>query len=147
MGGRYYEASVGRFTQWDPEPGSAYEPLSYNRYVYVAANPVNYTDPTGYQGPWSRLRRIRGVTTPWWTLTYPSGGRVNVYYWGVTGRLSNREAVNSLMIAGGSAGAASLALSRVPHPIARGASIAAAAVGHGLTIASGVFGLTGWGLR
>jgi len=31
MGGRYYTQWLGRFTQRDPEPGSAYEPLSYNR--------------------------------------------------------------------------------------------------------------------
>ncbi|WAH98195.1 RHS repeat domain-containing protein [Arthrobacter sp. MMS18-M83] len=41
FGARYYDASVGRFTQADPSNREA------NRYGYVQCNPVNSTDPTG----------------------------------------------------------------------------------------------------
>jgi RHS repeat-associated protein len=44
---RWYDPSLGRFTQPDsliPQPGS---PLAWDRYAYTLNNPVNYTDPTG----------------------------------------------------------------------------------------------------
>jgi len=45
---RYYNASVGRFLQRDPEPGKLKRPLTViNSYTYVANNPQNYIDPTG----------------------------------------------------------------------------------------------------
>ena len=37
-----------RFTQRDGMPASSYNPLEYNRYTYVAGNPVNATDATGH---------------------------------------------------------------------------------------------------
>ena len=45
-GERYYDPSLGRFTQQDP----LYDPLDsklWNRYLYVGNDPVNYTDPAG----------------------------------------------------------------------------------------------------
>jgi RHS repeat-associated protein len=46
---RYYNSSWGRFTTADPSGGSASpaNPLSWNRYAYVANDPVNYKDPHG----------------------------------------------------------------------------------------------------
>ena len=46
MGHRYYDPTTGRFTQQDPihDP---FDPKSWNRYVYVGGDPINYTDPTG----------------------------------------------------------------------------------------------------
>jgi RHS repeat-associated protein len=48
MGGRVYDAVIGRFLTADPivqhEAGSQ----SYNRYSYVQNNPLSLTDPTGY---------------------------------------------------------------------------------------------------
>ncbi|WP_345215395.1 RHS repeat-associated core domain-containing protein [Georgenia halophila] len=41
LGARYYDATLGRFTQADP---TGQEP---NPYTYAAANPCNNTDPTG----------------------------------------------------------------------------------------------------
>ncbi|MEA4833158.1 MAG: RHS repeat-associated core domain-containing protein [Oscillospiraceae bacterium] len=45
---RYYNASIGRFTQQD---GWGYadsnDPLSLNLYVYCVGNPVMYVDPSG----------------------------------------------------------------------------------------------------
>jgi hypothetical protein len=42
---------VGRFVTKDPWTADASEPLTLNRYVYAGDNPVNYTDPSGLQGP------------------------------------------------------------------------------------------------
>ncbi len=41
FGARYYDPSIGRFTQYDP---TGQEP---NPYAYAAGNPVNYVDPSG----------------------------------------------------------------------------------------------------
>jgi len=49
---RYYNPGVGRFwsaDRWDPEPLKSIE---YNKYVYVANDPINSYDPLGYfKGP------------------------------------------------------------------------------------------------
>jgi RHS repeat-associated protein len=44
MGARYYDATLGRFTQVDPVAGG-----SANAYDYAAQNPVNHFDPDGSQ--------------------------------------------------------------------------------------------------
>jgi RHS repeat-associated protein len=47
MQARYYDADLGRFMSPDPaavRPGNL---LSFGRYVYANANPVNYVDPDG----------------------------------------------------------------------------------------------------
>ncbi|MCU1231255.1 MAG: hypothetical protein JWO97_4139 [Acidobacteria bacterium] len=49
MHARYYDPNAGRFLSVDPELGSAIpeRPQTWNRYSYVANNPVNALDPTG----------------------------------------------------------------------------------------------------
>ncbi len=47
FGTRYYDPSVGRWTQQDPVAGSIADPGSVNRYAYVRCDPVNFTDPDG----------------------------------------------------------------------------------------------------
>jgi RHS repeat-associated protein len=42
MGTRWYDPSIGRFTQRDPVPGGALNP-----YDYAAQDPINFTDPSG----------------------------------------------------------------------------------------------------
>jgi hypothetical protein len=54
MGGRWYDAWLGRFVQPDslvPEPGN---PQALNRYAWVLNNPLKFVDPSGHQGvpPW-----------------------------------------------------------------------------------------------
>jgi RHS repeat-associated protein len=46
FGARYYDPSIGRWTQQDPidQAGDLREG---NRYVYAAADPINFVDPTG----------------------------------------------------------------------------------------------------
>jgi RHS repeat-associated protein len=47
-GARYYDPSIGRFTQPDPSPT---DPLTLNNYSYVDNNPITGTDPTGASIP------------------------------------------------------------------------------------------------
>jgi hypothetical protein len=47
-GARYYDVSLGRFTQPDTLVPSPLNPQSLNRFAYVLNNPVKYTDPTGH---------------------------------------------------------------------------------------------------
>ncbi len=44
---RYYDSTIGRFTQQDSYSGSGMTPISLNKYLYVNANPISYVDPTG----------------------------------------------------------------------------------------------------
>lgn len=44
---RYYASSYGRFNTADPAPARAPEPATWNRYAYVAGDPINRSDPRG----------------------------------------------------------------------------------------------------
>ncbi|WP_157981262.1 RHS repeat-associated core domain-containing protein [Aliidiomarina iranensis] len=61
MGGRIYDAHIGRFLQADPFVQSPSNSQNFNRYSYVLNNPLSYTDPSGYL--FKKLRRniIRGA--------------------------------------------------------------------------------------
>ncbi len=48
MGGRVYDASIGRFLSADPHIQSPLNSQSLNRYSYTLNNPLSYTDPSGY---------------------------------------------------------------------------------------------------
>jgi hypothetical protein len=45
-----YDPMIGRFLQRDKVSGSVFGPQSLNRYIYVANNPMRFTDPTGLFG-------------------------------------------------------------------------------------------------
>ncbi|WP_431685683.1 RHS repeat domain-containing protein [Hahella sp. NBU794] len=45
---RYYDQNQGRFTQMDTYLGRVGEPVTLHKYLYVHADPVNGTDPSGY---------------------------------------------------------------------------------------------------
>lgn len=45
---RYYDPSLGRFISKDPFSGFLNDPMSQHDYQYAHANPVRYTDPSGY---------------------------------------------------------------------------------------------------
>jgi RHS repeat-associated protein len=47
FGDRYYDSSLGRWTQRDPIGGSIADPGNLNRYVYAGDSPTNLTDVTG----------------------------------------------------------------------------------------------------
>jgi len=44
---RMYSPDTGRFLTRDTWGGNAKSPMSYNKWNYVASNPINRTDPTG----------------------------------------------------------------------------------------------------
>jgi RHS repeat-associated protein len=44
---RYYEPSQGRFLSRDEWLGTAFRPVSLNKWAYVGGDPVNATDPSG----------------------------------------------------------------------------------------------------
>ncbi|NIS81748.1 MAG: hypothetical protein GTO14_16420 [Anaerolineales bacterium] len=44
---RWMDPNVGRFISQDPFAGLIFDPPTLHRYLYAAANPVNYIDPTG----------------------------------------------------------------------------------------------------
>ncbi|MCL5768198.1 Ig-like domain-containing protein [Acinetobacter sp. ANC5681] len=45
---RYYNPNIGRFTQMDSYMGQSNNPITLHKYLYANANPVMYTDPSGY---------------------------------------------------------------------------------------------------
>ena len=45
---RYMDTSTGRFISQDSYQGSIFDPVSLHKYLYANANPVMYTDPSGY---------------------------------------------------------------------------------------------------
>lgn len=45
---RYMDPTTGTFISMDSYNGSIYDPVSLHKYLYANANPVTYTDPTGY---------------------------------------------------------------------------------------------------
>jgi RHS repeat-associated protein len=49
MKGRLYDPELRRFTTADPFVTEPLNPQGLNRYAYVNNNPLNYTDPSGFQ--------------------------------------------------------------------------------------------------
>lgn len=47
LGARYYNPTLGRFTQQDISAGIITDPTSLNRFAYTGDNPINLNDPTG----------------------------------------------------------------------------------------------------
>jgi RHS repeat-associated protein len=45
---RYYASETGRFVSRDMWGGDESQPITYNKWTYANANPIIYTDPTGY---------------------------------------------------------------------------------------------------
>jgi RHS repeat-associated protein len=45
---RYLNVDTGRFLSVDPFPGTITRPASQHAYLYTGANPINWTDPTGW---------------------------------------------------------------------------------------------------
>ena len=50
MNGRVYDPKIGRFLSPDPIVQAPTNSQSWNRYTYVFNSPLNYTDPSGFEG-------------------------------------------------------------------------------------------------
>jgi RHS repeat-associated protein len=50
MKGRLYDPRLGRFMTPDPFVAEPLNPQGLNRYSYVQNNPMNFVDPTGFEG-------------------------------------------------------------------------------------------------
>ncbi len=61
MGGRLYDAALGRVLQADPFVQDPSNTQSFNRYTYVFNNPLSYTDPSGYFSLRSALGFVVGL--------------------------------------------------------------------------------------
>ncbi|WP_165728396.1 RHS repeat-associated core domain-containing protein [Pseudoalteromonas sp. 31A1] len=63
MGGRIYDATLGRFLQADPHIQAPTNSQNYNRYSYVLNNPLSYTDPSGYffSKLWKGVKKFASV--------------------------------------------------------------------------------------
>jgi RHS repeat-associated protein len=48
MGARWYDPTIGLWTQPDTVVPNPMDPLSLNRYSFVEGNPLRFTDPTGH---------------------------------------------------------------------------------------------------
>ena len=66
MGGRIYDATIGRFLQADPNIQAPLNSQNYNRYSYVLNNPMSYTDPSGYffKSLFKKLNKLLGKLAP-----------------------------------------------------------------------------------
>ncbi|WP_210367569.1 RHS repeat-associated core domain-containing protein [Bacillus sp. REN3] len=60
MGWRDYDSKIGRFIVADEYESEDNNPISFNRYLYAEADPVNNIDPDGYAPKW--LKKVfKGV--------------------------------------------------------------------------------------
>ena len=64
MNGRTYDPSLGRFMQADPQIQAASNLQSYNRYAYVLNNPLNLTDPSGYNWLSKTWKKVLDAARP-----------------------------------------------------------------------------------
>ncbi len=48
-GARYYDPNIGRFISADTVVPNPKNPQAFNRFSYVANNPLKYIDPTGHE--------------------------------------------------------------------------------------------------
>ena len=62
MNGRLYDPTIGRFLSADPTIQHPTNTQNLNRYSYCGNNPINYTDPTGYNW-WHHLWHSVGHIT------------------------------------------------------------------------------------
>ncbi|WP_189525243.1 putative Ig domain-containing protein [Nostoc sp. 'Peltigera membranacea cyanobiont' 232] len=71
---RYYNSDLGRFISKDAFAGHLASPISENAYVYANANPVNFTDPSGYEslGELSAAEAINSILS---SIPYASIGQ------------------------------------------------------------------------
>jgi RHS repeat-associated protein len=97
MGARYYDPSIGRWTQPDAILGTVEHPTTLNRYLYANADPVDLSDPSGYWCNWFLVavgvaEIIHGLAALWW------GGAIAWWVYGIVAAAS-WNIILALMIA------------------------------------------------
>gem|GEM_PF-3533817 len=80
---RLYDPSIARFISPDTIVDNPYSSLALNRYMYVAGNPLRYTDPSGHLKIGKFFKRAVGssvstVMDDWLGIEYARGGYFNV---------------------------------------------------------------------
>jgi RHS repeat-associated protein len=71
---RYYDQSVGRFSQMDSWQGSDFSPHTLNKYLYGDANPVMNVDPTG-NFSMSDVRAVNEIVAKLFKFSVDYGGK------------------------------------------------------------------------
>jgi RHS repeat-associated protein len=81
---RYLNTGLGRFLTLDAWRGQVSVPMTLNRYVYVANNPLAFRDPSGNQwdpsDPTHRGTIIHKMIQAQYTFLYSVGGQVGIEY-------------------------------------------------------------------
>ena len=71
---RMYDPAAGRFITKDSWQGDDNRPASYNAWLYVYANPVNFTDPSGHDPWWCEGQSNEDICYAKWVVAH--GGRL-----------------------------------------------------------------------
>jgi hypothetical protein len=128
---RWRDPTIGRFTSFDSFEGDTSDPITFHKYLYANADPVNHTDPTG-QFSLLGLSLTAGISGTLAGLTTAIYGKAK----GWTNAQIARAATYSFFV-GAFAGAAGYGLA---WGFAAGAAIAS-----GLTGAeAGAYSTLGW---
>jgi uncharacterized protein RhaS with RHS repeats len=104
MGERYYDSTLGRWTQQDPIV-DVLDPKLWNRYVYVGNDPINYVDPSGLSW-WSKAKCVASQLLPHKDYDFGSASLIGL---GATIALAPMADGASAVLAAMRAGAAGVA--------------------------------------
>ena len=83
MNGRVYDPVLARFLSADPLIQDPFNPQSLNRYSYVFNNPLNATDPSGYNAL-GLVTTIVNIAAMFFQVLYPVAVALNCYTAAVT---------------------------------------------------------------
>ncbi|GAB4190188.1 MAG: hypothetical protein Tsb002_17920 [Wenzhouxiangellaceae bacterium] len=76
---RYYNPTIGRFTQMDTWMGRNHDPVTLHKYLYANADPVGHVDPSG------NISTLTGITIGTTVLGGLTGAAVGGYFYGAEG--------------------------------------------------------------
>ena len=92
---RYYDPTIGRFTQEDSKQGNPRDPLSLNLYTFCSNNPIRYIDPTGHDNALA----LQWTASMWWLcgadLALPVG---DIIYVAGIGAMTIADAISMIGI-------------------------------------------------
>jgi hypothetical protein len=71
---RFYNPATGRFQSRDTWGGDVNKPMSYNTWLYVYANPINLTDPSGHDPWWCENQSNPELCYAQWNIDH--GGKL-----------------------------------------------------------------------